>query len=61
MKTHGGVREGAGRKPGINKIPKTIKIDKTLLDELEKINPDLKFIQKIESAIMLYIAKEKGE
>lgn len=61
MVTHGGARNGSGRKPGINKIPKTIKIDKILLEELEKINPDLKFIEKIESAIKLYIEKEKGE
>ncbi|SKA10911.1 hypothetical protein SAMN02745174_02571 [Cetobacterium ceti] len=61
----GGKREGAGRKEGsktgINKISKTMRIDKNLLEELETINIDSTFISKIEEGIELYIKKYKGE
>ncbi|MCJ8341927.1 MAG: hypothetical protein MJH09_03610 [Cetobacterium sp.] len=61
----GGKREGAGRKEGsktgINKISKTMRIDKTLLKELESINKESIFISKVEEGIKLYIKKYKGE
>ncbi|MCJ8343445.1 MAG: hypothetical protein MJH09_11475 [Cetobacterium sp.] len=61
----GRKKEGVGRKEGsktgINKISKTMRIDKNLLEELEMINIDSTFISKIEEGIKLYIKKYKGE
>lgn len=53
----GGVRQGSGRKPGINKIPKTFKINKDLYAEFESVNKNEKTIDKLEEAIRLYISK----
>ncbi|SKA08664.1 hypothetical protein SAMN02745174_02501 [Cetobacterium ceti] len=61
----GGARTGAGRKEGsktgVNKISKTMRIDKTLLEELELIHEDSTFVSKIEEGIKLYIKKYKGK
>lgn len=56
-------KRGAGRPVGWRKenpkIMKTMRLDGALLEELEKVALDKKFVEKIEEGIMLFIKKYK--
>lgn len=56
-------KRGVGRPVGWRKenpkIMKTMRLDAALLEELEKVAPDKKFVEKIEEGIMLFIKKYK--
>ncbi|MCI7342647.1 MAG: hypothetical protein MSH33_01720 [Fusobacterium necrophorum] len=54
---HGGKREGAGRPKSSTKIYKTVRLEKDLLDKIEKI--DGTFTSKIVRGLELLLEKEK--
>lgn len=59
----GGAREGAGRKIGWRKenpkVMKSMRLDSSLVTELESIFPERTFVSKIEEAIKLFLKENQ--